>query len=158
MALHDYRCPVCHEVLRDVFRTAAQGAQSDPPTCHRCDRPMAWIPNVGFIDAKEPFQAFDTYDGRNRPVHIDSLRKLRQVERESEQQARDGVGQPMVWRRYSQGESNRDQGVFGPPPSVQPDPAFLERQKIRPLRGVDPDTATYGPGVSDQNTSALPEP
>lgn len=79
---------------------------------------MEWIPQVGMIDAYEPFKEFDLKDGRDHLQHVDSLRKLRKVERESEAQYRDGVGQPLVWRHYAQDSSNKDQHTLMADPSA----------------------------------------
>ena len=39
---------------------------------------------------------------------VGSLHQMRQIERETEQQARNGEGQRLVWRDYSQNSSNKD--------------------------------------------------
>lgn len=104
------------------------------------------------------FRAFTTTDGRGTPVHIDSLRKLRQVERESEVHTRNGEGQPMVFRRWAQDGSNRDQPTLsttyngGEQPTK--DAAHKFGQTLRKSAEV-PDTS-FGPGVSESNASALP--
>ena len=156
MPLHDYRCPACARIARDVYRAVTVGAAGDPPTCILCDRLMVWIPQVGAIDAKEPFQQFQVYDGRNRPVTIDSLRQLRRVEAESERMARNGEGQPMVWRHYSQDASNADVHTLARDPSARPDPAFL--RKLSRATGDAVTTRAFATGVSEANCSALPDP
>jgi hypothetical protein len=123
---------------------------------------MAWVPAAPALhygDVKgAAFKSFDTTDGRGQPVHIDSLRKLRQVEKESEQAYRNGEGQPMVWRRYAQGDSNKDQPTLsrdynaGEAPS--PTAAHRFGSTLR-KSATEPDHA-YGPAVSDANASALP--
>ena len=101
MALHDFWCRVCGQVLRDVNVPVAIGANAGAPD--HCGQSTAWIPGATAMDVggvkTAGFRAFDTTDGRGEPVHIDSLRKLRQVKRESEVHARNGEGQPMVFRR-----------------------------------------------------------
>lgn len=77
---------------------------------------MAWLPAGGAVDLFTPFTA-DGPDGG--PVTIDSLHTLRRIEREAERRTADGVGQPMVFRAWSQNRSNQDQNVFGPPPTPQ---------------------------------------
>ena len=154
MAFHDYYCPGCARLIEDYNVPIAVGAQAGAPHCPEDGRRMEWIPKVGRMDAYEPFQEFDIKDGRNQPIHIDSLRKLRQVERDSEAMARNGEGQPMVWRQYSQSRSNRDANIFGENPFEAPDPAA--KRKIRASTTVhDASDHSYGPGVSDSNTSAL---
>jgi hypothetical protein len=55
MALHDFWCQVCGQVLVDVNVPISLGAQAGAP--EHCGRRTAWIPQVGRIDAYEPFQA-----------------------------------------------------------------------------------------------------
>lgn len=119
MALHDYQCPDCGVIVRDYDVPIAVGAQAGAPNCPMgCVAASAgaaffvktvWIPQVGRMDAYEPFQEFTVVDGQGKTVLVESLRQLRQIEDQSEQQARNGEGQPMVWRDYSQDASNFDQ-------------------------------------------------
>lgn len=115
MARHDYQCPGCgatHEV--DV--PAAIGAQRGAPICPACrGMRMAWIPQIGRMDFAPSggagFTSFSIKEdirGKTECIEIDSLHKLRQVERESEQRARNGEGRPLVWRDYHQNRSNGD--------------------------------------------------
>lgn len=157
MALHDFYCPACGRLFTDINVPAAIGATRGAPVCPEDQRTTEWIPKIGRMDAYEPFQEFQTYDGQNQPVLVDSLRKLRQIERESEQQARNEEGQPMVWRQYSQDRSNKDVPTLGKweGPSERPDPAAASRiGKV--VRSAEAPEVVYGPGVSDSNTSALP--
>jgi len=103
------------------------------------------------------FKGFTTYDGRNRPVQIDSLHKLRQVEREAEQMARNGDGQPLVWRRYAQDGSNRDVPTLGDlkGPALTPSEAGKRKFGQALRKSAEAPDVTYGPGVNDSNTSAL---
>jgi len=82
---HDYTH--CAVVLLDVYRPAAIGARADPPPCPTCGQPMAWIPATTAMDVggvkTAAFRAFTTTDGRGQRILVDSLRKLRQVEREA---------------------------------------------------------------------------
>jgi hypothetical protein len=64
------------------------------------------------MDAYEPFQEYEVYDGRGRPVVVESMRQMRQIEHDSEQQARNGEGQQMVWRPYSNDVSNTHEHIF----------------------------------------------
>src|SRR5256885_9541590 len=111
MPLHDFFCQVCGQLQVDVYRPAAVGASASPPL--HCGQPMAWIPQTRAMDIgavkTAGFQGFTTTDGRGRSVYVDSLRKLRQVEKETEQAYRNGEGQPMVFRRWAQDSSNADQ-------------------------------------------------
>jgi hypothetical protein len=120
MALHDYQCPACGYLREDVNVPIAIGATNGAPTCPTCIEPgsgglarrMAWIPQVGRMDAYEPFQEFQVFDGQGRSVTVESMAQMRRIERESEQQARNGEGQQMVWRAYSNDDSNRHDHVF----------------------------------------------
>jgi hypothetical protein len=110
--LADYRCATCGALKQDVYFTAARGAVASTPSCDACANQMAWIPQVGAIDAKEPFQRFSIYqDGQK--VEIDSLHKMRQIEKESEQRYINGEGEPLRFRAYSQNTSNTDVSSFG---------------------------------------------
>ncbi len=154
MPLFDFRCLSCGDQAIDVYRPISVGAKANPPVC--CDSPMEVIPQLGGLDTYDIGVAFDTQDGRNHPVHVDSLRKLRQVERDSEAMARDGVGQRMIWRRYSQDPSNVHKHTIKEDPSEAPTPAAAKR--FAPVRhGREAPDRQYGPGVSDSNTSALKE-
>jgi hypothetical protein len=159
MPLHDY--VHCGQVLLDVYRTVEQGGRSSPPPCPTCGQPMIWIPGTTAMDVGgvkgAGFKAFDTLDGRNRPVRIDSLRKLRQVERDAERMARNGEGQPMVFRRWAQGESNRDVPTLGTPDQVAPSAAGKRKFGLQAVRKhAEAPERAFGPGVNDSNTSALP--
>jgi hypothetical protein len=158
MARHDFYCGVCGQVLVDVNVPAAIGARAGAP--EHCGRPTAWIPAVGRMDAANGpgFQAFTTTDGRGNPVTIDSLAKLRAVERESEQAYKNGEGQPMVWRRWAQDRSNQDRPTLGSwDGSEQPTAESKQRFGSTLRKSVEEPDAAYGPGVSDANTSALPK-
>lgn len=160
MALHDLYCSRCGQVLTDVNIPVAVGATAGAPD--HCGVKMIPIPAIGSMDIgavkSVGFQGFETTDGRGHPVLVDSLHKLRQVERESEQAYRNGEGQPMVWRRYAQDPSNRDQptlskSYYG---GDAPTPAAKQRFGSTAQRHGDAEPAgTYGPGVSDANASAL---
>jgi len=162
MPLHDYWCARCGQLTPDVYRPIDVGAQANPPI--HCDVPMVWIPQTRAMDIggvkTAGFKGFHTTDGRGNPVHIDSLHKMRQVEREAEQAYRNGEGQPMVFRRWAQDSSNRDQPTLsksynpGEAPTAEGKHKF-GRQGAFSAQTEEPD-APFGPGVNDSNTSALP--
>jgi hypothetical protein len=129
-ALHDFACPACGFVARDIAVPIATGARAHLITCPACatyedDKAggtrrvafhMDWLPQIGRMSAGHgpTFTAFETYDGRNRKVRVESIADLRRIERESEQQARNGEGQIMVWRDYSNDRSNKyDSAIHG---------------------------------------------
>lgn len=149
MPLHDYHC--CGTVKIDVYRSIQIGAQADPPLCEHCGRPMSWIPDIGTMDAFEPGQEFVTYDGQNNPVKVESFAQMHKLEQESEQQYRNGEGQPIRFRMLHNHRTNRDVNTFGPTPEEKPSAEAL--RKYAPTRASE--DVSYGPGVSDANTSAL---
>lgn len=161
MAVHDFFCGVCGQVLVDVNVPVAIGATAGAPL--HCDQKTSAIPGIGAMDIggvkTAGFRGFTTTDGRGNPVHVDSLHKLRQVERDAETAHRNGEGQPMVWRRYAQDKSNHDQptlskGYYG---GDAPSPAAKSRfgGSLKKHGESTPDSS-FGPGVSDANASALP--
>jgi hypothetical protein len=155
LALHDYSCSHCGDYKVDIFRTADQGAQSDPPLC--CDLPMDWVPQIGRMDALEPGQEFYCYNGRNERVLVESLSQMRKIERESEQAERNGEGQKMVWRKYSQDHSNVHESTLGTAPTEAPSEAAQRRFGPTLKKSSDAPEVSFGPGVSESNASALGE-
>jgi hypothetical protein len=160
MSLHDFRCPLCDRIARDINVPIAVGALHAEIPCPACHTAMEWIPGIGLMDAANgpSFVGFDTMDGRNQPVHIDSLQKLRTVERESESMAKNGDGQQMVWRRFSNDASNVHQHTLKETPAGTPTEAAKRKfgRSTMKTHGETAPNTDYGPGVSDANTSALP--
>jgi hypothetical protein len=160
MPLHDFYH--CGQVVADVYRSVEEGACARPPLCPTCQQSMTWLPQTCAMDVGgvkgAAFKAFDTTDGRGTPVHIDSLRKLRQVERESETHARNGEGQPMIFRRWAQGDSNKDQPTLSQTYNggEQPSKAAAHRFGSTLRKSAEAPDHQFGPGVSESNTSALP--
>jgi hypothetical protein len=157
VANHDFWCQICGQVLVDINVPIAVGATAGAPL--HCGRKMNWIPAVARMDASSGpgFQEFEAHDGQNNKVVVDSLKKLRDIERTSEQQYRNGEGQPLVWRRWSQDSSNRDVHSLDPARfsgGERPDPAYTKKFGLRRFGATEPDHS-YGPGVDDSNTSAL---
>ena len=118
---------------------------------------MAWVPQIGKMDLLSENAKFIQYDGQNNPVTVDSFAAMRKMEAESDQQARNGEGQPIRFRALHQDQSNMDRNTFGPDPSERPSAEgkskFGFRGATKALSG-EPDV-TFGPGVHDGNTSAL---
>jgi hypothetical protein len=159
MALHDFFCGQCGQVLVDIHVPVAIGATAGAP--EHCGAKTTPIPAVGSMDIgavkTAGFHGFETTDGRGNPVLVDSLHKLRQVERESEQAYRNGEGQPMVWRKWAQDGSNADQptlskSYYG---GDAPTPEAKHRFGSTLKKATEEPGHSYGPGVSDANTSAL---
>lgn len=124
---------------------------------------MQWIPQIGMMDAREPFQRFSANirqrDGSYQVVEIDSLTKMRRIERETEQAARNGEGEALRFRMWNNDASNGDANTFGPDPGVAPSAAAKHRFGLqhgtKPIS--DPDSVVLGDGVTDANVSALAE-
>lgn len=179
MPRHDYRCPRCATILRDQYRSVVEGGLVNPPFCPNAlcqddgsPQRMVWIIPVPRMDLRTDgegrsgatFQKFTMRDGRNQLVEIDSLSKLRQVERESEQLARNGEGQIVQVRAFAQDRSNRHTNVFGERPADAPQLTEAGKRRFGLQGGAQAIAATtpesepdcpYGPGVNDSNTSAL---
>lgn len=165
MALHDYACPSCGQSRIDYYVPITQRAMTAAPLCLVCQTPTNWIPQVGRIDAGSGagFLAFDTQvlqpDGSHASVHINSLADLRRVERETEQRQRNGEGQAMIWRDYSNDRSNRDVHTMGKDPATLAQEALDAQPKRARLsvtrHGSTPPILALGAGVSEPTMSAL---
>lgn len=157
MPLHDFRCPECWDVYTDVNVPAALGARGANLRCPnpvhlkttgKYHTPVAppvleWIPQIGRMDfgpsGGTGFKGFTIEEeirGETQRIEIDSVHKLRQVERESEQRARNGEGRPLVWRDYQQTRSNGDVHTLsadpGDPHGVR---KAVDAKKYTPHRG-----------------------
>lgn len=106
------------------------------------------------MDAFEPGGEFQVYNGQNQRVHVESFAQMRKIERESEQQARNGEGQPMRFRALHQHHSNMGDNTFGKDPSEKPTPEAAKRFGGA-MRAVAAPDVKFGPGVSESNASAL---
>lgn len=118
MPLHFYRCDACGALLEE-YRSVHEGGTARLPRCP-CGATCRWVIPVVAMDAKEPFQRFEvsrqvmTRAGlEERRETIDSLTKLRKIEHDSEQRYRDGEGEPMRFRAWTQESSNMDRSAFG---------------------------------------------
>ncbi len=158
MALHDFQCPDCGHVTVDHFIPVSQRASEANLCCAACGVALVWIPQVGRMDALEPFQKFSAHirqpDGSEKLTEIGSLSQMRRIERQSEQAARNGEGQQMVWRDYSNDRSNRERHTIMADPAETPQKSSRVRVSAVPESQV---SESYGPGVGDHNTSALGE-
>ena len=157
MALHDFWCQVCGQLLVDVNVPISIGAQAGAPL--HCGRKTNWIAQVGRMDASSGpgFTAFEARDGMNNLVTVDSLKKLRDIERDSEQRFKDGEGQPVVWRRWSQDSSNRDVHALHPKwdAGERPDPAWVKKHGAALRRSAQEPDVEYGPGVTADTPTGL---
>ena len=159
MPLHDFYCRQCGETALDVYRSVEVGAQAQPPICPTCHQPMEWFPQVGRMDAFEPGQEFVMYDGLNQPRLVESFSQMREIERDSEQQARNGEGQPVRFRALHQNRSNMLENTFGDIPAPKLDPEAKRRFGLRGAarKLLDEPDVTFGPAVNETNCSALKE-
>lgn len=169
MPLADYRCPGCPGVVvRDHYFPMAAGASASAPLCPVCACYMDWIPQVGAIDAKEPFQRFEvlrqvpTRDGLvQQRETIDSVHKLRQIEKDSEQRYANGEGEPLRFRVYNQNASNMDSNSFGESGTIggrsyDSGQAPQKKQNLGVRRhGTKKPKIPAGPGVPRSGSSPL---
>lgn len=159
MALHDFWCQVCGQVLVDINVPIAIGATAGAPS--HCGRQTAYIPTTRAMDIggvkTAGFRGFTTRDGRGNPVEIDSLHTMRRVEREAEQAYRNGEGQPLVFRRWANTDSNKDVHSLHPgwTGGEAPDPTWVKQHAADLKRHASVADTEYGPGVSDATPSAL---
>jgi len=160
MALHDFHCSPCNYVAVDVNVPIAIGAVAAYVQCPHCKGRMDWIPQVGRMDAANGpgFVGFDCYDGKNQKVHVSSLKQLRAIEKQSEVDHRNGEGQPLVFRAFSNTRSQMDQSALHPTfnGGEAPTKAAAHRFGSSLVKSSEELPGEYGPGVSDDNTSALP--
>lgn len=188
MPRHDFHCPTCGAV-REVYLPITQRATEaevycDHPTDHRqvralglLNRRMQWVVprTVGFDCASgSTFKSFDFQqrqpDGSYRTVTVSSVKQMRDLERSSEQAARNGEGEAIRFRAWSQNDSNGDTNSFGPDPSVQARAelaamrqAAVEagaRKREGKISAAVGETArqaaeTLGPGVTEATASPL---
>lgn len=191
MPLHDFRCPDCGRI-EEVRLPITQRASQAEVYCAACPayhtrndyRPamgtfnirMEWVVprTVGFdCSGGSTFQAFDVQqrqpDGSFKAVRVSSVRQMREIERTTEQRARDGEGEAMRFRMWSHNDSQGDVNSFGDDPSVQARKelgqlrqAALEaggrkrEARLEKVAGAEAaaNAAQLGPGVTEDTTGA----
>lgn len=153
MPNHDLTCPACGLVFHDVYIPTSVGARAycREAVCAACDGPLVPIPAVGcmsvFSDAdsrhgprdfaKSTVQVEDPGSPTGyRTETIGSLSDIRRIERESEQRARNGEGQTLVFRDYAQDPTNRDVHTLMADPSLRPPKRFTNGQPVTLRRGA----------------------
>lgn len=103
--LHDWECatPDCGQRAFDYFTDA-------PPSCsvHGASMEVTYLPKH-----YRPFEPFSyEEDGSGRQVQVTSITQLRDIESSSMKAYERGEGRPVVFRQYTQDQSNRDANVF----------------------------------------------
>lgn len=124
MPVHDYVCPDCGRVTSDQYHPAV-AAILCCPTCH-VPMEKSWERR-----ASTPFKSF-TVDIGGGPTEITSLGDVRRIERDSEKAARDGRGQHVNFRAFSNDRSNQDVNTLGHLGHKQRKP--VARENIRRVR------------------------
>ena len=163
MALHDFVCLTCGTEQRDVYVSIAIGARAADIRC-ACGARCEWVPFPTAVNAYD-VRGFDTTvrqpDGTEKLVHVGSLADIRRIERETEIAARNGEGQAMRWRDYSQDASNGHVNTFGDSPAQQLRRSLLEdRRRAAAERGratPAPVTVRRGAPVTADHGTAVPE-
>lgn len=162
MLIRIYRC-------KDCDQTRTTGLEMTQPLCPSCRGPMTWLQTRDYVSAahvpqfgKAPALDYNQTKGRVAPIgdgiEVNSLRDMRRIERESEQQVRDGVpgAQLHVFRKYSQDRSNTDVHTLGPDPSQAPSKDWLRKHGSQ-IGSISPDDLPgMGPGMTEDNASHLP--
>src|SRR5665213_4517552 len=152
MALHDFVCGNCGYRWNDLHVPVAIGATAGAPYCPRCDEvPVKMTPVVaiGRMSVFGEFAKFTTpVEDPGSPTGyrdetISTLGDIRRLEKESEQRERDGLGRRMIWRDYSQDQSNKDVHTMGPDPSQTPSKTYVNGTPVHIRRG-DPVVADHG--------------
>jgi len=177
MPVHDFFCPTCGAERLDCFCPLYTLAEPrtvdgyvvkqdyDRPIC--CGQPMqTYVPTGVAMDAREPGTqvSFERRqpDGSYRTEVIGSLQQMRTIERETEQAARNGEGEAIRFRAYSQDASNQHENSFGPDPATQAVAELEAARKAlrRPSRATHTrqtgsGDAALGPGVTEESASVL---
>jgi len=161
VSLHDYRCPDCGWVERDVYRPITLRASEVPPICPKHQYPlggtrMEWIPQAKFSlfsdsgsDGGDSFAKFTLpvedpgAPGGFRQETVCGLSDIRRLERESEQREANGEGRKMVWRDYSQDHGNKHEHTLAKDPSVKVPKHYTNGTPVTIRRG-DPVIADHG--------------
>lgn len=109
----NYTCPTCNGLLREYPVEFGTTFTAGAPLCPWCEIPVRldWMPQIGRISAGggPTFTSFETTGPDGKLTRINSITELRAMERRAEQMARNGEGQPMIWRDFSNDVSNKDE-------------------------------------------------
>lgn len=157
-----YQCQQCGTAKRRPHQIG------DPPQC--CGQDMKWRRTATLVDPPAPrFGQAPGIDFRNtNPIHVpigaggmyfESLHAIREFEKQSEELAAEGIGQPYRIRGYSQDHSNMSVNTFGTPEEAPP-PSFTDakgrpRFSVKAVDGAAVDDS-FAPGATEADASALP--
>lgn len=137
----------------------------DAPTPQHCHLPMRWRQTRTYQDPPNRFGQSAAIDFRNTspwevPLNgiqsVSSLREVRKIERDAEQSFRNGEGQELHFRAFSQDRGNLDTNTFGSPPQRAPS-LFRNGKQILSVTSVAGEEADVpmGPGADEARASAL---
>lgn len=182
MAQNHFRCTACRMLVLLTYRAVDTDDPAWPGyhTTDLCGGALVLEPQPGdfAMDAAggATFKAFTiarevldlnpktgVVERHQRMETIDSVHTLRRIEADSEQRYRNGEGEPLRFRMWNQGDSNKDVGSFGQQGQIgQQTYTSGEQPQKRASIGVKrhgqekPRIAT-GPGVPRGGTTALKE-
>jgi hypothetical protein len=158
--------------LRRIYRCESCGqsqATSLTAKVPRCHGPMKWLqtreykPELHGWATGQRAPALDVRameipvgDGRE-PVYATGLHDIRRIERESETLERDGMGQALRFRAFSQDRSNMHVNTCGTPPHKTPN-LYRDGKQIISFNPIDDEAAAdaeMGPGAREELASAL---
>lgn len=146
-----------------MYRSIVVGALGRKEYCDRCAGTMVWLPQVGRMEAGGGPGGFDPFttevlqpDGSHKTVVVSTLSDIRRLERETEVRARNGEGQAMRWRDYSQDHSNQHTHLFGESPALTPSKEALAKFGPAITRhGETEPEAALGPSVTEADASVF---
>lgn len=117
-AYRDFQCPACDEVVADLL--CDYGHRPTCPQCWAHDEyvRMDWKPTVRCFSVGTFKTPLVLPIGQG--VTVGSLREVRQLERWSEQNARNGEGEQYVCRAFSQEPGNLSQSTLPVPEQRMP--------------------------------------
>ncbi len=108
MPVHDWCCAYRDCDFEVLDRYQARLEELEPPVC---PKHMERMVKMWSTNRKNSFQAFSA-DIDGKVIQFDSLKAVRDYERESANRARNGEGQPVVFRAFSQDPSRQDVNTF----------------------------------------------
>lgn len=100
LRMPEHSCPKC--VICD--RCSIRYCIGDSPVCKD---------GHGSVHRYAPFQSFVFTSDAGERIEVNSVLKLREIEKRSGELHRQGLGRPFVFRHYSQDRSNADAPIFG---------------------------------------------